>query len=131
MQVRHFRRRSSRRVLLVGFPPLMLSALEPAFSKVAEVVCVPFPGSSFDRAAEGFDPDLVVVDVTYLDEAVAGPLISHRFHGSKSVVVHVTEGRESSPAGAHESSALPMADSTIDRLVALVSSSPLKLVAEQ
>ena len=51
----------------------MLSALEPAFSKVAEVVCVPFPGSSFDRAAEGFDPDLVVVDVTYLDEAVAGP----------------------------------------------------------
>jgi hypothetical protein len=109
----------------------MLSALEPAFSKVAEVVCVPFPGSSFDRAAEGFDPDLVVVDVTYLDEAVAGPLISHRFHGSKSVVVHVAEGRESSPGEAHESSVLPMADSTIDRLVALVSSSPLKLVAEQ
>jgi hypothetical protein len=109
----------------------MLSALEPAFSNVAEVVCVPFPGSSFDRAAEGFDPDLVVVDVTYLDETVVGPLISHRFQASKSVVIYVSEGRETSENGSHTSSALPIVDGTIERLVALVAGPPLTLVAEQ
>jgi len=43
------------------------------------IISVPFPGSSFNRAAEEFDPDLVVVDVTYLDEIVVRPLITHRF----------------------------------------------------
>jgi len=57
----------------------MLSALEPAFKKVAEVSSVPFPGVAFDNAAEDFDPDLVVVDVTYLDESIVRPLITHRF----------------------------------------------------
>ena len=135
MQLRHIRRgeggRPARRVLLVGFPPLMLSALEPALSGAAEVVSVPFPGFSFDRAAEGFDPDLVVVDVTYLDESVVRPLITHRFLVSKSMVVYVSEGRET-PAGDldHGSSEL-VGDGLIERLVSLVSGPPLKLVAEQ
>ena len=63
-------------MLLVGFPPLMLSGLEPALARVAEVVSVPFPGTAFDRAAEEFDPDMVVVNVTYLDQAVIQPLIA-------------------------------------------------------
>ena len=135
MQLRHIRRRRStsgaRRVLLVGFPPLMLSALEPAFSNVAEVVCVPFPGSSFDRAAEVFDPDVVVVDVTYLDESVVRPLITHRFLGSKSVVVYVSEGRETPAGDLDLGSTELVGDGLIERLVALVSGPPLKLVAEQ
>jgi hypothetical protein len=120
MQLRHIRRgdggRQARRVLLVGFPPLMLSALEPALSGAAEVVSVPFPGSSFDRAAEVFDPDLV---------------ITHRFLGSKSVVVYVSEGRETPAGDLDLGSAELVGDGLIDRLVALVSGPPLKLVAEQ
>jgi hypothetical protein len=135
MQLRHIRRggggREARRVLLVGFPPLMLSALEPALAGPAEVVSVPFPGSSFDRAAEVFDPDLVVVDVTYLDESVVRPLITHRFLGSKSVVVYVSEGRETPAGDLDMGSAELVGDGLIDRLVALVSGPPLKLVAEQ
>jgi hypothetical protein len=118
-------------VLLVGFPPLMLSALEPALSGVAEVVSVPFPGSSFDRAAEVFDPDLVVVDVTYLDESVVRPLITHRFLGSKSVVFYVSEGRETPAGDLDFGSSELVGDGLIERLVALVSGPPLKLVAEQ
>ena len=109
----------------------MLSALEPAFKKVAEVSSVPFPGVAFDNAAEDFDPDLVVVDVTYLDESVVRPLITHRFLGSKSVVVYVSEGRETPAGDLDMGSAELVGDGLIDRLVALVSGPPLKLVAEQ
>jgi hypothetical protein len=136
MQLRQDRRRrsggrSGRRVLLVGFPPLTLSALENAFKAVADVLSVPFPGSSFDRAAEEFDPDLVVVDTTYLDDMVVRPLISRRFHGSKSVVVYLSESGQASSDGRVIEAAAGMTDGTIGRLVGLLSSSPLSLVAEQ
>jgi hypothetical protein len=136
MQLRQDRRRrsggrSGRRVLLVGFPPLTLSALEAAFKAVADVLSVPFPGSLFDRAAEEFDPDLVVVDTTYLDEMVVRPLISRRFHGSKSVVVYISESGQASSDGRAIEAAPGMTDGTIGRLVGLLSSSPLSLVAEQ
>lgn len=136
MQLRQDRRRRSggragRRVLLVGFPPLTLSALEAAFKAVADVISVPFPGSSFDRAAEAFDPDLVVVDTTYLDEMVVRPLISRRFHGSKSVVVYLSESGQASSDGPSVEAVPGMTDGTIGRLVGLLSSSPLRLVAEQ
>jgi hypothetical protein len=136
MQLRQDRRRrsggrSGRRVLLVGFPPLTLSALETAFKEVADVVSVPFPGSSFDRAAEEFDPDLVVVDTTYLDDMVVRPLISRRFHGSKSVVVYLSESGQASSDGRVIEAAAGMTDGTIGRLVGLLSSSPLSLVTEQ
>jgi hypothetical protein len=136
MQLRQDRRRrsggrSGRRVLLVGFPPLTLSALENAFKAVADVLSVPFPGSSFDRAAEEFDPDLVVVDTTYLDDMVVRPLISRRFHGSKSVVVYLSESGQASSDGRVIEAAAGMTDGTIGRLVGLLSSSPLSLVTEQ
>jgi len=135
MQFRQIRRRRAgrpvRRVLLVGFPPLMLSALEPALGQVSEVASVPFPGASFDRAAEGFDPDLVVVDVTYLDESVVRPLITHRFPGSKSVVVYVSDGREIFVGEQGNSAPQPTEHGLIERLVTLAAGSPLKLVAEQ
>jgi len=136
MQLRQNRRRRSggrtgRRVLLVGFPPLTLRALETVFDSVAEVISVPFPGSSFNRAAEEFDPDLVVVDVTYLDEIVVRPLITHRFFESKSVVVYLSESGQASSDSLMDEEVCGVTDGTISRLVALVSGSPLKLVAEQ
>jgi hypothetical protein len=97
MDVRSTRRThqdSHRRVLLVGFPPLMLNGLEPALARVAEVVSVPFPGTAFDRAAEEFDPDMVVVDVTYLDESVIRPLIANRFAAAKPVVAYLSDQRD-------------------------------------
>src|SRR3569623_1672237 len=98
MDVRRIRRSSRgrfrRRVLLVGFPPLMLSALEPALREGSEGTSVPFPGVSFDNAAEELDPDLVVVDVTYLDESVVRPLITHRFVASKPMVGYLSDQRQ-------------------------------------
>jgi hypothetical protein len=69
--------------------------------------------------------------VTYRDESVVRPLITHRFLASKSMVVYVSDGRET-PAGDldHGSSEL-VGDGLIERLVSLVSGPPLKLVAEQ
>src|SRR5437764_5395635 len=107
--------------MLVVYPPLMLSSLEPALSGAAEVVSVPFPGSSFDRAAEVFDPDVVVVDVTYLDESVVRPLITHRFLGSKSVVVYVSEGWETAAGDLDLGSTELVVDGLIGPLYALVS----------
>jgi hypothetical protein len=118
-------------VLFVGFPPLTLNALESAFRAVADVLSVPFPGSSFDRAAEEFDPDLVVVDVTYLDEIVVRPLISRRFHGSKTVVVFIPASGEASGETREGAESTGLTDGTINRLVGLISSSPLRLVTEQ
>jgi hypothetical protein len=135
MDVRRIRRtrraRCNRRVLLVGFPPLMLSGLEPAFSSVAEVVCVPFPGIAFDRAAEEFDPDLIVVDVTYLDESVVRPLITKRFAQAKPVVAYVSDQREMWVDDLQALTSGPLEDSSIPGLVALASGSPLSLVAER
>jgi hypothetical protein len=81
-----------RRVLLVGLPPLSLDALEPALRETADVLSVPFPGASFDRAVEEFDADMVVVDVTYLDESRVRPLIVNRFLSSQPVLVFVADG---------------------------------------
>jgi DNA-binding response OmpR family regulator len=135
MHMRHIRRgdggRQVRRVLLVGFPPLMLSALEPALSRAAEVVSVPFPGSSFDRAAEVFDPDLVVVDVTYLDETIVRPLITHRFVACKPIVVYLSDQRQAwiDDLAAVESG--PLEDASVAGLARLVSGSGLRVVAER
>src|SRR5437899_1406515 len=135
MQLRHIRRgeggRPARRVLLVGFPPLMLSALEPALSGAAEVVSVPFPGSSFDAAAEQFDPDLVVVDVTYLDESVVRPLITHRFAACTSMVVYLSDQRQAWIDDLASVESGPLEDSSVRGLTRLVSGSGLRVVAER
>jgi hypothetical protein len=83
--------RVHRKVLLVALPPFTESILERSLTRVAEVVSVPFPSSAFDRAAEEFRPDLVVVDLTYLDESVVRPLITDRFLDVRSLVVYVTD----------------------------------------
>ena len=52
---------------------------------------MPFPGDSFEAAAAELRPCLVVVDVTYLDEALVRPLMIHRFAESGPVLVFVSE----------------------------------------
>jgi hypothetical protein len=135
MQLRIARRnragRRPRRVLLVGLPPLTLNALEPAFHKVAEVRSVPFPGASFDRAAEEFDADLVVVDVTYLDAARVRPLIDRRFLRTRPAIVYLSGGGEACLYDVHTPHGRRLADASVSGLVALASGSPLRLVAEQ
>ena len=61
-------------------------------AKVAEVRSVSFPGDSFDRAVEEGEDDVVVVDLTYLDESLVRPLITRRFADGRAVVVFVAAG---------------------------------------
>jgi hypothetical protein len=84
-------RRRTRRVLLVGPTNPTTRALEAPLSALGELLVVPFPGPAFDRAVTGYAADLVVVDVTYLDEARVRPLILHRFETIRPVVVFVNE----------------------------------------
>lgn len=118
-------------MLLVGLPPLTLNALEPAFRKVAEVRSVPFPGASFDRAAEEFDADLVVVDVTYLDAARVRPLIDRRFLRTRPAIVYLSGGGQAWLYDVRTPHGRQLDDPSVSGLVALASGSPLRLVAEQ
>lgn len=118
-------------MLLVGLPPLTLNALEPAFRKVAEVRSVPFPGASFDRAAEEFDADLVVVDVTYLDAARVRPLIDRRFLRTRPAIVYLSGGGNAWLHDVHNPHGRQLDSPSVADLVALASGSPLRLVAEQ
>jgi hypothetical protein len=120
-----------RRVLLVGLPPLSLNALEPALRGSAQVLSVPFPGASFDRAVEEFDADVVVVDVTYLDESRVRPLILSRFVHTKPVVVFVSDGGDAWMHDLAAGRSLPLRDPSISGLVALASGSPLRLAVER
>ena len=101
-----------RRVLLVAPTPLMLSAVEPILAEVADVRSVSFPGDSFDRAVEEGDDDVVIVDLTYLDESLVRPLITRRFADGRAVVVFVVD------AG----------PTRIDDLVTLAAGNSLRLV---
>jgi hypothetical protein len=120
-----------RRVLLVGLPPLSLNALEPALRESAQVLSVPFPGASFDRAVEEFDADMVVVDVTYLDESRVRPLILSRFVHTKPVVIFVSDGGDAWMHDLAAGRSLPLRDPSISGLVALASASPLRLAVER
>ena len=134
MDVRSTRRThqdSHRRVLLVGFPPLMLNGLEPALARVAEVVSVPFPGTAFDRAAEEFDPDMVVVDVTYLDESVIRPLIANRFAAAKPVVAYLSDQRDIWVDNIQDASFSRLDDPSLNGLVTLASGSLREPVVER
>ena len=95
------------------------------------MLSVPFPGASFDRAVEEFDADMVVVDVTYLDESRVRPLIVSRFLSSQPVLVFVADGGEAWLHDIRAQMSVPLKDSSISGLVALASASPLRLVVER
>jgi len=81
-----------RRALLVGLTPMMMRMLDGALAESLEVSAVPFPGDAFDQAVTDVQPRLVVVDVTYLDEARVRPLMMNRFAAFGSVLVFASWG---------------------------------------
>lgn len=85
------RRRAHSRVLLVGLTPLLMEVLSGPLSGMAEVSAVPFPGDAFEQAVEDVQAELVLVDITYLDEALVRPLMLQRFAGSPVVLAFVSE----------------------------------------
>ena len=125
---RRSRSHPRKRVLLVGLTALTMEALEGPLSDVADVSAVPFPGDAFDRAADEFGPDLVIVDVTYLDEPVVRPLITHRLVHAKPLVVYLSERGQGwyDDLGAVASGPFP--DASVAGLVRLVSGPSLRLV---
>lgn len=78
-------------MLLVGVSALTMRMLGGALGEECEVSAVPFPSPAFDRAVETFSPDVVIVDVTYLDESRVRPLILDRFEGQAVAVLFRTE----------------------------------------
>ncbi len=128
----HRRSRSrARRVMLVGLPSLTANILERHLREVAEVVCVAFPGDAFDRAAGEFGPELVVVDLTYLDETVVRPLFTTRFAGSGALVAYLSERRGSYLHDLASGTTEPLVDASVAGIVRLASGSPLTLVAKR
>jgi len=71
---------------------MMMRMLDGPLSESLEVSAVPFPGDGFDRAVTDIQPRLVVVDVTYLDEARVRPLMMNRFTAFGSVLVFASWG---------------------------------------
>src|SRR4051794_26947879 len=80
-----------RLALLVGLTPMMTRALEGPLALRMDVAAVAFPGDAFEAAAAELQPCLVVVDVTYLDEARVRPLMIDRFSRKGPVLVFVSE----------------------------------------
>jgi hypothetical protein len=78
-------------VLLVGLTPLLMEVLSGPLSEMAEVCAVPFPGDAFEEAVDEIRAELVLVDITYLDEALVRPLMLQRFAGSQVVLAFVSE----------------------------------------
>jgi hypothetical protein len=121
-------RRRGRRILLVGLTDLTMQALEGPLNDLGEVSAVPFPGSAFDRAVAEHDADLVVVDVTYLDEARVRPLILHRFETQRPVVVFISETDRGWQDDLRRGHSGPLADASPATLCALLTSAALKVV---
>jgi hypothetical protein len=90
----------------------MRSALEHRLAEVADVRSVPFPGEAFDAAADEAADDVVLVDVTYLDQTLVRPLIARRFARTGAAVVFVE----------------PLGATAVDDLVALAAGRRLRLV---
>ncbi len=115
-------------MLLVGLTTLNMRVLEGPLTDVAEVSAVPFPGAAFDTAAEQLEPDLVIVDVTYLDEAIVRPLITHRLAHTRATVVYLSD---TGPTWFDDLGAVtsgPLENANTETLVRLVSGPRLRLI---
>jgi hypothetical protein len=75
----------------VGLTPLMMRALGGPLSDSMEVSAVQFPSEDFDRIVDEVQPCLVVVDVTYLDEARVRPVLMERLASLGPVLAFVSE----------------------------------------
>ena len=87
---------------------------------VADIESVPFPGAAFEEAAVDGSYDLVVVDVTYLDEGRVRPLIERHFAGHPAVAYVSATG----PTRLHDlakGESWELEDPSVPGLVALAS----------
>jgi hypothetical protein len=82
--------RGRPRAMLVGITKPLLSLLEGSLADGAEVTCVPFPSPLFDHTVEEIRPDLVVVDVAFLDERTVRPALIDRLAPLQPVLVFTT-----------------------------------------
>ena len=125
---RRFRR--PKRVLLVGLTPMLMRLLEGPLSDVADVSCVPFPGDAFDSAARGYEPDLVVVDVS-VPRRGAGAAGDHRLAAEPAgpIVVFMSDGGSAwfDDLGSGISGALR--DPSVSGLLQLIAPPALRLVS--
>jgi hypothetical protein len=119
--------RRGRHVLLVGPTVPTTHALEGPLSALGELQLVPFPSPAFDRAVTGYAADLVVVDVTYLDEARVRPLILHRFETTRPMVVFVSETGEGWWDDLQAETSGPMGTTDPEGICALVAGRTLRV----
>ena len=120
-------RRRGRRLLLVGPTVPTTRALEAPLSALGELLVVEFPGAAFDRAVTGYAADLVVVDVTFLDEARVRPLILHRFETIRPMVVFISESGEGWWDDLQAGTSGPMTATDPEAICALVSGPTLRV----
>ena len=115
-------------MLLVGLTPLMMDVLSGPLSDYADVSAVPFPGDAFEEAADGFGADLVLVDITYLDEALVRPMMLRRFDGVRPVIAFVSEQGAVWYDDLRSKVSGRLEDADADRLLALIGRPRLTLV---
>jgi hypothetical protein len=76
--------------MLIGMTAPMLGLLDGPLGESAALSCCPFPSPHFEPLLDEMEPNLVVVDVTYLDEAAVRPLLMHRLAGTGTILVFAT-----------------------------------------
>jgi hypothetical protein len=123
------RSKRPRLALLVGLTPMMARALERPLGLHMDVVAVAFPGDAFEAAAAELRPCLVVVDVTYLDEARVRPLMIDRFSRKGPVMVFASESGRAWSDDLESGCSGPMDAFTVSALMALVARPALTLVS--
>ena len=112
----------------MGMTTPMLSLLDGSLGESSAVSCSPFPSPHFDRLLGEIEPDLIVVDVTYLDEAVVRPFLMNRLADTGTVLVFATAtgyGWVDDPVSAR-SGYLP--DVTAEKLLELIRRPHLRVV---
>jgi hypothetical protein len=121
-------RQRIRRVVLVGLTKATMRLLEGPLSERAVVSAVPFPSPQFDRTLTTVEPDLVVVDVTYLREERIRPELLHRLADKQIVVVFVSEAGGGWVDDLRAERSWPIDDAGADALLRLIEPPPLRLV---
>lgn len=116
------------RVMLVGMTKPLLALLEGSLAEGADVTCVPFPSTSFDQVLEEMRPDLLVVDVAFLDERTIRPALINRLAPLRSVLVFTTATGYGWVDDLRRERSYHLDDLSADSLLALVDRPVLSIV---
>ena len=126
---RRVRSMRPRLALLVGLTPMMTRRWRGRWPCAWTWRRCAFPGDAFEAAAAELQPCLVVVDVTYLDEARVRPLMIDRFSRKGPVLVFVSESGRAWSDDLESGCSGPMETFTVAALLALVARPALTLVS--